>query len=251
VDGYSDILEVVEIPMKPIALFKAAVQRVAGHYGYRVQRTYDLGKYRLDVLELLLSSEQKSSEFFFVQVGAHDGSDNLSRFIRRNLWRGVLIEPQPEICKKLVENYGDQPQLRIENVAIGSTDRIMPMWTVKEDTSLASFDKTVLLRRGYNQRQLIEISVTVMSVQSLVRKYSIFNIDLLQIDTEGHDFTILKLFLEHTRAPPRIIIYEHLLLSDAERTECVQMLGGLGYLMIPYGDREIDTLAYRPVAATG
>jgi FkbM family methyltransferase len=233
--------------MKALALFRAAVQRVAGRYGYRVQRIYDLGSYRLDLLELLLASELQSSEFFLVQVGAHDGSDNLSRFIRRSPWRGVLIEPQPEICKKLAENYSDQPQLRVENVALGAADGMMSMWTIKEDTSLASFDKTVLFRRGYDRSQLIEICVRVMSVQTLIRKFGICKIDLLQLDTEGHDFTILKLFLENLKIPPRIIVYEHLLLSDIERSECVQMLGQLGYFMIPYGDREIDTLAYRPV----
>src|SRR4051812_16028908 len=122
--------------MKALASLKAAVQRIAGRYGYHVQRIYHLGLYRLDVLELLLASELQNSEFFFVQVGAHDGTDNLSRFIHRSRWHGVLIEPQPEVCRRLVENYRDHPQLTVENVALGEADGIVLMWTVKEDTSL-------------------------------------------------------------------------------------------------------------------
>ena len=71
-------------------------------------------------------------DFFFVQIGAHDGirDDPIRKYIVKSHWRGLLVEPVPHIFRKLVENYRDETQLIFENVAVAAHDGVMPFYTL-------------------------------------------------------------------------------------------------------------------------
>jgi hypothetical protein len=60
------------------------------------------------------------SDFFFIQVGAHNGvsNDHLNDFIVKFGLRGILVEPQPHVFAELSRNYSYCPALKLENVAI-------------------------------------------------------------------------------------------------------------------------------------
>ena len=51
-----------------------------------------------DVLSSFLNnlSKSKKGKIFFIQIGANDGqwNDPIYKFIRRDRWSGILIEPQ-------------------------------------------------------------------------------------------------------------------------------------------------------------
>lgn len=51
-----------------------------------------------DVLSSFLNnlSKSKKGKIFFIQIGANDGqwNDQIYKFIRRDRWSGILIEPQ-------------------------------------------------------------------------------------------------------------------------------------------------------------
>lgn len=74
-----------------------------------------------------------------VQIGAADGRsfDPLHGAITEFKWRGLLVEPLPDLYAALRETYRDHPQLRFENVAVDDfeCDRTLfrvPLQVVKD-----------------------------------------------------------------------------------------------------------------------
>lgn len=57
----------------------------------------------------------------FVQIGSNDGikNDPLHRYIKKNNWKGILVEPDKANFTKLKDNYSQMNGLLFENVGIG------------------------------------------------------------------------------------------------------------------------------------
>ena len=84
---------------------KLLIQGVLRTMGYEVKRLHPAEPMsNIDLFRMIaetLSRDQKN--VFFVQVGANDGvqSDPINHFVSEYGWRGILVEPQPAIFKKL------------------------------------------------------------------------------------------------------------------------------------------------------
>ncbi len=65
-------------------------------------------------------------------------------------------------------------------------------------------------------------------------------IDLLQIDAEGYDHQIIR-SINFERVKPVIIRFEHMVLSQKERNECLSLLASQGYRFLL---EDNDTTAY-------
>ncbi|MGY3605130.1 MULTISPECIES: FkbM family methyltransferase [unclassified Bradyrhizobium] len=222
------------------------IQSVAAKSGYLIERRYDLEKYRLNLLELVVKQAAPSDpNFFFLQAGANDGEafDPINLMVRNYRWRGVLLEPQPDVFKRLVANYkGHEDHLTFENSALTDVDGERPFWTVAEQTGLGSFDKDMIYRSAPKGATFIERRVMTISPRTLFEKHNINRIDLLQVDTEGFDFEIIKLIIG-SGINPRLINYEHVHLSSNDRQECATLLGERGYRLCRAGHYGTDTLA--------
>ena len=55
-----------------------------------------------------------------------------------------------------------------------------------------------------------------LTLEQLFKKHEVRHIDVLYLDTEGHDWVILSQ-LDLTRYAPNVIIYEHVHLNEQER----------------------------------
>lgn len=225
---------------------KRSIQDVADRYGVKVQRQYDLRPYKLNLLNALVRQfSPESPAFFFIQVGANDGvyDDPIVQTVRRYGWRGLLLEPQPSAFRKLAENYADQPQLILENVAIAATDGEMSLWTIKGDTGLGTMNRAMLARTHAGAGdQIEELKVVTATFATLLRAHRIDRVDLLQIDTEGFDFEVIRLAFE-AGLQPKLINYEHVHLSSTDQRQCVELLGSRGYRLAQAGEYETDTIA--------
>ena len=56
-------------------------------------------------------------------------------------------------------------------------------------------------------------------------------LDLLQIDAEGYDFELLKIF-PFSRVIPKIIHFEHIHLNEIDRNNCLEFLHNIGYSFV-------------------
>jgi len=193
-------------------------------------------------------------DFFFIQVGAHDGqfADPIHEFVERFRLRGLLLEPQPELFASLQITYSHRPDLVLVNAAIAHEDGTVKLHRVKPKyapeqwvTGTASLLKEKLDSIGTQIKSLDQLSeiieVPAITPRTLLHQYGVARFDLLQIDTQGFDYEVIKLFdIEHNL--PAIIHFEHDMLSTQEWEECISRLLNCGYRISHTGQ---DTLACR------
>lgn len=228
---------------------KSIINGLAGRYGYRMERIVDYGENGLDVFQILIEQlVPNRPDFFFVQVGANDGrtGDPIHRLVAQYHWRGLLLEPLPHTFAVLTENYRNEPQLVLENAALGGTDGTQSLWTVEGAEVLATFDRAGLAARYGDSSKIVEVPVQTVAVKTLVDRHGIDHIDLMVIDTEGYDHEVCKMVMADGVPCPRLIRYEHLHLSAADRAACASLLASHGYRLLRDG---IDTIAYRQPAS--
>jgi len=73
-------------------------------------------------------------------------------------------------------------------------------------------------------------TVQVVRIKSIIDKYNITSLDLLKIDTEGHDCIILNDYLNTVEILPKVIQFESNELSDPKEVQkVVERLKPLGY----------------------
>jgi FkbM family methyltransferase len=168
--------------------------------------------------------------------------------VTRYHWKGILVEPQADVFRELIENYRGEPQLAFERAAIAEEDGTARMYVPRTadrgGSVLATFDRDVLVRRVGRHAAIDTLTVPTLSIRTLLRKHGVNVVDLLQIDAEGFDSEIIRMY-DFSVAKPRIIRFEHINLSLCQRRESARRLRDLGYRM---AKSSIDTVAYLPVA---
>src|SRR5580704_6695904 len=102
------------------------LRSAARRFGFEIRKAPFANFESVPVFDLALQYllTTRGSELTFIEVGANDGefNDPLREYIVKFQWRGVLIEPQPDVFERLKLNYaGQSDRLSFENVAI-STD---------------------------------------------------------------------------------------------------------------------------------
>lgn len=205
-----------------------------------------------------------------VQIGANDGINNdpIHKYIKRDHWCGVLLEPQRLVFEKYLKPlYAGTEGINVLNAALDINDGQKPIYKVSVSesrwaTGLTTFNRSILeeaVRSGYIERQalkegsplpenkdeyIIEESVECICTETLIKKYNLEHIDWLQIDTEGFDFEIIKMF-NISVTNPEIIVYENLHFPEDLQKECIDYLGQNEYLCRNFGP---NTLAMRKPA---
>lgn len=191
----------------------------------------------------------------FMQIGANDGSarDPLKLQIARRRWRGVMVEPVPYVFKRLAARYAGHPRIRLEQVAIAAQDGSLPFYHLREAEpnekvwkyyhALGSFRREVLLTHDNFipdiASRVVETQVRCTTLNSLWERSGWGDLDLLVIDTEGYDYEILRT-VDFTSMRPRLVVYEHVHLSDEDGRAARELLKRHGYRLFEHG---LDTAA--------
>jgi FkbM family methyltransferase len=196
----------------------------------------------------------------FIEIGANDGQleDPLYPWVKRFPWRGIFVEPQPHLCRKLRALWNDRADISVIQAAIGTHAGKTTLWCVKDisgDTNfsgLASLDRDTLLKHRYRipdiESRIEAIEVDVITIVELMERAGFESLDILQVDAEGFDFEIIKM-LDFTKTKPKIINYEHCNLSWDDQTACRNLLRDQGYGFATYhGDTVAVRLDFLPAA---
>jgi FkbM family methyltransferase len=193
----------------------------------------------------------EQTDLFFVQIGAFDGrtGDQLHEWVVRYRWRGILVEPQPHYFEALQHTYADQPQLQLLQAAISETRETRTMYTVRAGVpglpdwapQVASFDRTHVDSHGLKSPDggdVIEaIQVDCVPFRDVLA--DVERVDLLQVDVEGFDAEIIRMFDFETYRPS-IVRFESKHLTSTDHDAAIARLLGCGYSVAVAGD---DTLA--------
>src|SRR6266436_768500 len=186
----------------------------------------------------------------FVQIGANNGDDEFTNLRKRHGWLGVMVEPQQEVFAELVR-LNSCDGLYFEQVAISDHECELPMYKISFSEAdwahtLASFDRQIIKRSiddGWIARcaaaegivppkstgdWVTTETVCCITLQKLLDKYQLTNLDLLILDTEGHDYEIIKQ-METLQHKPRALVFEHKFFSARDLRACVKTLRAWGY----------------------
>ncbi|MCQ6274870.1 FkbM family methyltransferase [Bacillus sp. V3B] len=136
---------------------------------------------------------------FFVDVGAHDGIElsNSYFFEKVKGWKGICIEPLPEVYKLLKKNRNC---ICIEG-AISTQNGYQDFLQLQGDIAMLSgLENNYDNRHRANVNRRIKesgqnpkiIKVQTFPLQSVLNQYNVTHIDLLSIDTEGSELQVLQ-----------------------------------------------------------
>jgi FkbM family methyltransferase len=185
----------------------------------------------------LRTSSAGKRDFFFIQIGANDGvtHDRLHQFIVEGDWSGVLVEPVPYYFQRLQATYAAYPNLRMENVAIGTEEGVREIYRIREGQAhlpawvngMASLHLDVLMNHKWAipdiEDHIVRDQIHCIRLETLLQKHHVEHLDLLAIDTEGHDYEVIKQ-IDFGRLRPQVITYEHKHLSKSDRRDCESLL---------------------------
>lgn len=200
------------------------------------------------IFRALLSLYFKNNpDSFVVNVGAHDGKsgDNFYEFIIKYNSPGVMIEPQRRVFDGLSKKYGTN--VRCLNVALGHEVGKKYLYIVKEQyitpgnfntmTQIASFDEDTFIKNLKKRFENIDGKYSVEKVKTVTFDEvlnGVNKVDILQIDCEGFDLEVLKMF-NFNKFDPKIINLESKHLADVEKLLAEQILRNNGYEVFDHG----------------
>lgn len=220
----------------------------------------------VDTFAAEVSGQAKANDnLFFVQVGGNDGFQNdlICKFVKRYRWQGLTIEPQPKPFQTLQKIYQKDKVTPI-NAAIDSENTTRKLYKVaftdaRWASGLSSFLKAHLEEKiadGYIEKKAQKTGIPLpqnkadwigfdtincLTFDTIFQKNSVTKIDLLQIDVEGYDYEILKLF-PFGKFLPKMIIFESENLSDSDLAECQSWLNVKGYNLQRFGGDTVGIL---------
>lgn len=207
-------------------------------------------------------SSSSSQPVSFIQVGANDGLrwDPIRRFVVRDCWRGVLVEPLKPVYELLRQNYSylTKLDLRFENCAVSREAGSIKFWSYSREflDSLTAEKKLYYLRQSSVNRTQVLRSLSKFEnperllvchdtpsvpLQQIVdHHFPHGRVDLIFIDAEGHDDEVVH-SINFDARPPGVIVYENHNLGTKNR-DLEAFLIARGYLITRLND---DTVAKR------
>lgn len=154
-------------------------------------------------------SEKVSGESFWINhilksynlkivfdIGAHVG--DYTTLLRENDYNGTvyLFEPHPNTYTNLIKKIKPDNKTHIFNIGLSETDKSTLIFDYDEDGDnlfsphASLYSNVITDLHGSEKTSYHNIKLTTLDI--FTQKYKIDRISLLKIDTEGHEYSILK-----------------------------------------------------------
>lgn len=172
--------------------------------------------YGLNELDRKLERHLDFDEGVFVEAGANDGvnQSNTLYFERHRRWRGLLVEPVPELAALCRRN---RPKAIVECCALSSFGTAGTQLSMVY-TNLTSVVRGAMKSAEEEARHIAagsaiqdvtpyELQVVSQPLSALLGRHGMAHVDLLSLDVEGYELQALK-GIDFTRHRPRFILVE-------------------------------------------
>lgn len=162
----------------------------------------------------------------YIDVGAHDPvqGNNTYLFYRKG-HRGLLIEPNVEMCRKIRR---ERPEDRVLEAGIGVTDAREADYYVMTDSSWNTFSKEEAERQAAisNGRVALKevVKMPLLNINRVMHEHFREAPAFLSVDVQGLELAILK-SIDYSRFRPKVICVETLI------TGTRQMVTDIGEFM--------------------
>jgi FkbM family methyltransferase len=199
---------------------------------------------------------------FVLQLGAMDGVffDLLNPHLTKGGWRGILVEPLPDMFAKLQETYAAQKDLKLVNCAISDREGALTLRRIDPEAVASGLlpkgflgmttsftDRGFPARSDYAERlapHTTTIEVPCLPLEKLLAAHGVDKIDVAVIDTEGGDWQIAKQ-LDFPHYKPRLFCMEYSHLPPEEIAEACLHLSQRGYALALCHEDPENILFYR------
>lgn len=163
-----------------------------------------------------------------LQVGCHIGNTPNDYIFNEIDLNGfcVFIEPVKDYFELLKENYNTKyPKNNFTFLNLGCSDKDHTITLYKpivndESPSWANQLTSVLLHHTRNHNLNInteKIEIEAKTLNTIIVEHSITSIEILSVDTEGHDYEVLQ-GIDLNKIKPKEIIFEHKHLDGTNQT---------------------------------
>lgn len=190
----------------------------------------------------------------FIQIGANDGvrADPIRQKVIGHSWTGILVEPIPFFFEQLKKNYKGYPGLEFVNAALDTAAGTRTIYMLRPGLALPdwalglpTFDRdrleAIAKGLGLTEADIVTAEVGTVTWDWLLSAFGSRPCDVLVVDAEGYDITLLRAApLERWR--PRVIQFENPSFSPAERLAFYGELLNLGYEIASDGQDSIAWL---------
>jgi FkbM family methyltransferase len=191
----------------------------------------------------------------FLQIGANDGylSDPLNLAIFRHKLTGTFVEPQANYYRQLQKTYRNFPGMRFVQCAVAAENGVMTMYTLDcsggrlpgwaHGVGTLSLDQ---IRKFGDQIENIESyigsqEVECITVADLLCRAAERDPDIIVVDAEGFDHTILSQF-DFSNLTTKLVIYETESMTSEDAADLAQRLKDGGFAIF---GAEQDTIALK------
>ena len=186
--------------------------------------------FALDGMDTALLSHIAQHPGVFIEAGAYDGltQSNTALLEFSYGWRGLLVEPVPELAERCAAN---RPGSVVEQAALVPPDHEGDLVSMTycnrssivhgarggpdEDAAWIETCRALPDQRGIEPRHL---TVPARTLSSIVEKHRISRIDLVSLDLEGYEAPALR-GLDFERHRPRLLLVE--ISNDRDAVESV------------------------------
>jgi FkbM family methyltransferase len=200
----------MNILAEPVHTFR---RRLMERFGFRPRTSFGLDKLDIKLLEYI--SLRKG---VFVEAGGNDGlaQSNTAYFERYRGWRGILIEPIPDLAAACRRN---RPRARVEQCALVPFDYSAPtvemtycnLMSLVRGARGSAQEDTAHLDRGRQylkpDEEVYTVSVPARTLTNVLESCNITRFDLLSLDVEGFEGEVLR-GLDFGRYCPTFILVE-------------------------------------------
>lgn len=145
-------------------------------------------------------------DIYYLDIGAHHPFfGNNTYLFYRNKGKGVLIEPNPDLCSVIKKK---RPRDICVNAGVGKADGRAPFYVFSRSTrNTFSYDDALEWEKQSGE-QMITREQNIFSLNTILDTYCLRTPDVVSIDAEGYDYEILSGF--NWKKRPKIFCVESL-----------------------------------------
>lgn len=187
----------------------------------------------------------------YVHVGANDGvmDDPVYKIAEARNWSGVLIEPNPRYFADLSNRYEGRKNFTLVNCGVSDKAGTLKLHHLSEvgeakypawARGCATLDRTRLetVLRGVAEPDDGDIESTqieVRTLSSILKSAKVTTTDLLVVDVEGHELSVLK-GASLPKIKPKAILIESNGKNEKDNAQIRAHLVKAGYTLRRLGD---------------